>query len=284
MLRAFLSFAETRSGHAGIGIASTLLFKSSGALSNGKACSCLLPLSRTSCFTSSISSLSQSRHWNSNVATEEGENSGSRRQNQRNNYRNAARHSNSNQNNAVLPPAFDIVHWNDTDISKGHLLRVLYRDSYVVLDYYQQSQVIMVPPGEKPPPRSARAERTVTVALPPGFVARLLAVLENKSTTANIQLRSTTAVLEPIPEKGTHYYRLKCSTVRQNISTSAVDSDIVGDSAVAESRTVSSPTTQGNTYQWEVEFDPAESLMFHRFLTQCLQYNTGFCRPVFSFP
>lgn len=282
MIRAFLSFAETRGGHAGIGVSSSVLFKTSSAFSIGRTCCCPLPLSRASFFSSSVSSLSQSRHWNSNVAIEQGENNESRRQNQRNNYRNDARRSNSNQNAAVLPPAFDIVHWNDTDISKGHLLRVLYRDSYVVLDYYQQSRVIMAPAGEKPPPRSGRAERTVSVALPPGFVARLLAVLENKSAVANIQLRSTTAALEPILEKGAHYYRLKCSSVRQNISTSAVDSDVIGGSPATESSTSSSPTTQGNTYQWEVEFDPAESLMLHRFLTQCLQYNTGFCRPVLS--
>lgn len=152
----------------------------------------------------------------------------------------------------VLPPAFDVVHWNDADLSKGHLLRVVHRDSYVVLDYYQQAMPTVSENGAATP-RSSRAERSVTLALPPVYVARLLSVLEGKAKSVEIKLRTTTATFDAV---GPHAHRLSCSTTRITQEDSA-------------------PTTK----EWAVDFDPAESLLLHRFLTQCLQYNTGFCHP-----
>lgn len=321
MLRVFLSSPGIRKGLSGI--MSTALCR--GKVESSYRLGTLLPLSQflrrgggsspLPFFSSSSlpAALVGSRCWNSSssYSSEEGEmevedahrhasSNGALRSNNNNRSPNrnvGTRRSgggNSPNTTAVLPPAFDVVHWNDEDVQKGHLLRVIYRDNYVVLDYYQQSQVIMVPAGERPPPRSARAERTVTVALPPSFVARLLSVLEEKSTVENIQLRATTAVFEAAPEKGAHFHILKCSTLRpSSLGAAAVDGQKKQDGSSRseeeqreEGSSSSSAAPEGkgrnNMYEWEVIFDPAESLMLHRFLTQCLQYNTGFCRPFLS--
>lgn len=171
---------------------------------------------------------------------------------------------------AVLPPAFDVVHWNDSDITKGHLLRILHRDNYVVLDYYRQAKAVTAAPGEDAPSRSGRAERAVSVALPPGYVARLLAVLEGKANKADIQLRMATALFETVNSKGPHHYKLSCQIARP----------AGGSRTSGEGQAGAVEDDASGSQSWEVEFDPAESLMMHRFLSQCLQYNTGFCRPV----
>lgn len=189
----------------------------------------------------------------------------------RNNNNINARRGDGNSNPAVLPPAFDVVHWNDSDITKGHLLRILHRDNYVVLDYYRQAKAVTAAPGEDAPSRSGRAERAVSVALPPGYVARLLAVLEGKASKAEIQLRMATALFEAVNEKGPHHYQLSCQISRPAATKAA---EGVGEGGADDN------AASSNSLSWAVEFDPAESLMMHRFLSQCLQYNTGFCRPV----
>lgn len=187
-----------------------------------------------------------------------------------NNYNNRAT-AGRNSTSVVLPPAFDVVHWNDDDLSKGHLLRVLHRDSYVVLDYYKQAKALR--PAEGIPPesnrRTGRAERIVSIALPPVFIARLLSVLEGRTNKADIQLRTSTAAFEANAEKGPHHYKLCCTF-------QTAGGNRAGEGETSE-RSNTSPLTD-----FEVEFDAPESLMLQRFLTQCLQYNTGFCRPVIS--
>lgn len=318
MLRVFLSSPAMRRIAGGLSLSTLKRGKWENASRLGSL-SCGMPTlpspsssasSRHSRSTAVAVALTYSSRWNTNDATvDEDVNPSSTTNSNRAGIRRAGNRPPPRRNNlngststpTLLPPAFDVVHWNDEDIRKGHLLRVVYRDNYVILDYYQQSQVIVVPPGQTPPPRSARAERTVTVALPPGFVARLLGVLEEKSTEASIQLRSTTAVLKSVPEKGKHHHVLQCSTIRANNASGGMESTSTGSEGAADSHgettdeheSSASTTTstgavgQGNTsattvYEWVVPFDPAESLMLHRFLTQCLQYNTGFCRPILS--
>lgn len=155
-------------------------------------------------------------------------------------------------NQASLPPAFDVVHWNTEDPAKGHLLRVLHRDSYVVLDYYRQAAKKEASDG---PATGNRAERTISVSLPPVYVARLLGVLEGRTAKTDIQLRYAIASFTA-KEGQSHQYTLQCRA----------------------SRPPSQPAAKEEEVEWVVDFDAAESLLLHRFLTQCLQYNTGFCR------
>ncbi|ESL12138.1 mitochondrial RNA-binding protein 2 [Trypanosoma rangeli SC58] len=149
-----------------------------------------------------------------------------------------------------LPPAFDVVHWNDEDMSRGHLLRVLHRDSFVVLDYHRQVKKL----GEE----GNKAERVVSVMLPAVYTARFLGVLEGRMEQVEVQSRFTNAVFAPVPEVP-HTFILKCTSTRPPQQQNSSSGD-------------------GETFDWTVMFDVAESLMLHRFLSQALHYNTGFAR------
>lgn len=150
-----------------------------------------------------------------------------------------------------LPPAFDVVHWNDEDITRGHLLRVLHRDSFVVLDYHRQTKKL----GEE----GNKAERVVSVLLPAVYTARFLGVLEGRLEKVEVQSRFTNAVFTPNPD-APHTFTLKCTSTRPPQQQTSGDG--------------------GETFDWVVEFDAAESLMLHRFLSQALHYNTGFARTI----
>ncbi|KEG09021.1 putative mitochondrial RNA-binding protein 2, putative,MRP2, putative,gBP25 [Trypanosoma grayi] len=155
-----------------------------------------------------------------------------------------------------LPPAFDVVHWNEEDMSRGHLLRVLHRDSFVVLDYHRQAKKI----GEE----GNKAERVVSVMLPAVYTARFLGVLEGRADKVEVQSRYTNAVFAPNPQ-APHTFTLKCTSTKppQQRQEGAMDGNGSSD-----------------TFEWTVDFDAAESLMLHRFLSQALHYNTGFARTV----
>lgn len=150
-----------------------------------------------------------------------------------------------------LPPAFDVVHWSDEDISRGHLLRVLHRDSFVVLDYHRQTKRL----GEE----GNKAERVVSVLLPAVYTARFLGVLEGRMEKVEVQSRFTNAVFAP-NLNAPHFFTLKCTSVRPPQQQQQQGGE--------------------ETFDWVVEFDPAESLMLHRFLSQALHYNTGFARTI----
>ncbi|KAH9586231.1 SUN domain-containing protein 1 [Trypanosoma melophagium] len=152
---------------------------------------------------------------------------------------------------AHLPPAFDVVHWNDEDMSRGHLLRVLHRDSFVVLDYHRQVKKT----GEE----GNKAERVVSVMLPAVYTARFLSVLEGRSDKVEVHSRFTNAVFAPKPE-AQHVFTLNCTSTKPPQQQQQQGSD------------------NEEKFEWSVEFDPAESLMLHRFLSQALHYNTGFAR------
>lgn len=151
-----------------------------------------------------------------------------------------------------LPPAFDVVHWNDEDISRGHLLRVLHRDSFVVLDYHRQTKKL----GEE----GNKAERVVSVLLPAVYTARFLGVLEGRMEKVEVQSRFTNAVFAPKPD-APHSFTLNCTSMRPQQQQQQSGGD-------------------DEKFDWVVEFDPAESLMLHRFLSQALHYNTGFARTI----
>nr|CCC95859.1 unnamed protein product [Trypanosoma congolense IL3000] len=155
---------------------------------------------------------------------------------------------------AHLPPAFDIVHWNDNDISRGHLLRVLHRETFVVLDYHRQMKK-MEEEGNK-------AERVVSVMLPAVYIARFLAVLEGRADKVEVHSRYTNATFVP-NSKAPHCFILSCTSTRPALQRQQQQ---VGSEDADE------------TFEWVVEFDAAESLMLQRFFTQALHYNTGFAR------
>ncbi|KPI83449.1 mitochondrial RNA binding protein 2 MRP2 gBP25 [Leptomonas seymouri] len=163
---------------------------------------------------------------------------------------------------AILPPAFDVVHWNDEDVSRGHLLRVLHRGGYIVLDYHRQRPV-EEPAGDAIERRLKRAEKVVTVTLPPVYVARFLGVLEGRMDSVEVQSRFTNAVFKPNTAKGKHHYVLHCTSMKPT---------------TGQAQTVDGTDVHEETVEWTVELDVAESLMLHRFLTQALHFNSGFSR------
>ncbi|KAG5510637.1 hypothetical protein JKF63_06935 [Porcisia hertigi] len=166
----------------------------------------------------------------------------------------------------ALPPAFDIVHWNDENTSAGHLLRVVHRDGFIVLDYHRQrASTAEVREDGTRAANPNRAEKVVTVTLPPVYVARFLGVLEGRMNKLEVQSRFTNASFLPNAAKGKHHYTLHCTSMKPT---------------TGQIQTVDGADVQEETVEWTVEFNAAESLMFHRFLTQALHYNTGFSRKV----
>lgn len=167
---------------------------------------------------------------------------------------------------APMPPAFDVVHWNDSEITKGHLLRVLHRDSFIVLDYHRQTRGA---PAEAATAAAGaagnlnRAERVVTVTLPPVYIARFLGVLEGRMPQVEIQSRFTQATFAPTPGAPPHHYTLQSTPTKPT---------------TGQQQNMDGTDVNEETIDWMVPFDPAESLMLHRFLTQALQYNSGFGR------
>nr|AAL05569.1 26 kDa guide RNA binding protein [Leishmania tarentolae] len=164
----------------------------------------------------------------------------------------------------AMPPAFDIVHWNDEDITAGHLLRVAHRDGFIVLDYHRQrcTTTELREDGSRAASPN-RAERVVTVTLPPVYVARFLGVLEGRMSKLEVQSRYTNASFAPNTAKGKHHYTLHCTSMKPT---------------TGQIQTVDGADVHEETVEWTVEFDAAESLMLHRFLTQALHFNTGFSR------
>lgn len=165
-----------------------------------------------------------------------------------------------------LWPAFDLVHWNDENTAAGYLLRVAHRDGFISLDYHRQSgpSVLVDEDGSR---RSNlnRAERVVTVTLPPVYVARFLSVLEGRADKVVVQSRFTNANFAPNPAKGPHCYSLQCTSMKPTSG---------------QIQTADGADVEEETIEWSAELDAAESLMLHRFLSQSLHYNTGFCRTV----
>ncbi|CCW66707.1 unnamed protein product [Phytomonas sp. Hart1] len=164
-----------------------------------------------------------------------------------------------------LPPAFDIVHWNDVDITAGHLIRVIYRDSYIVLEYHRQTRRIMDDDGHRIENEGrSNAERVVSLTLPPVYIARFLGVLEGRMPEVEVQSRFTNASFKPDPSTAKeHHYILRCVSHRPT---------------TGPRQTAESADAMGESIEWQVRLDAAESLMLHRFLTQALKYNSGFGR------
>ncbi|EPY27111.1 MRP2, gBP25 [Angomonas deanei] len=111
--------------------------------------------------------------------------------------------------------------------------------------------------------RSERAERVVTVTLPPVYIARFLGVLEGRLPTVEVQSRYTNATFAPDTAKGKHHHVLSASSTRPT----------TGQQLNADGSDVNE-----ETIDWRVPLDVAESLMLERFLTQALHYNAGFAR------
>jgi hypothetical protein len=173
---------------------------------------------------------------------------------------------------ANMPPAFDIVHWNDNDVSRGHLLRVLHRNGYIVLDYHRQRHPSPSPSSAADDDAAAttsrrenRAERVVSVTLPPVYVARFLGVLEGRMDKVEVQSRFTNATFVPNAAAGPHHYTLRCTSMKPT---------------TGQVQTVDGADVHEETVEWTVELDAAESLMLHRFLTQAFHLNSGFARSV----
>ncbi|KAK7198723.1 mitochondrial RNA binding protein 2 [Novymonas esmeraldas] len=164
----------------------------------------------------------------------------------------------------AMPPAFDVVHWNDDNVAAGHLLRVVHRGGSIALDYHRQRvrSAEIGEDGSRTANRN-RAEKVVSVTLPPVYVARFLAVLEGRTDRLEVHSRFTDASFVPNTSKGAHYYTLQCTSTKPSSGTI---------------QTVDGADVQEDAVHWTVEFDPAESLMLHRFLTLALHFNTGFGR------
>ncbi|EPY26198.1 MRP2, gBP25 [Strigomonas culicis] len=141
------------------------------------------------------------------------------------------------------------------------MLRVLHRDSFIVLDYHKQ---VRGADGEGS--RGPRGERVVTVTLPPVYIARLLGVLEGRMPRVEVQSRFTNATFTPNEAKGPHCYTLNCTSMKPT---------------TGQQQTPDGADIKEEALDWTVELDAADSLMLERFLGQALHYNTGFGRRIF---
>nr|AAF80347.1 27 kDa guide RNA-binding protein [Crithidia fasciculata] len=207
--------------------------------------------------------------WASTAAAETGSSSSSSSNATANNRNYNSSRGRQPARRTPLPPAFDIVHWNDEKPSEGFLLRVLYRNGYIALDYHRQktttenSSSNNTAEAATPGRRENRAVKVVTVTLPPVYVARFLGVLEGRMDKVEVQSRFTNATFAPNGAKGKHCHTLHCVSTKPT---------------TGQAQTVEGADVDEATVEWTAELDAAESLMLHRFLTQALHQNTGFGR------
>ena len=146
-----------------------------------------------------------------------------------------------------LPPSFDIVKPNNTELAKGVMLRIQYLQQNVVVNFLEQvasmterQQHFKIP------------ARRVTLYFPTVYIARVLGVLEGSVPQCDIASRSCQGVFMKGSDPNT--YVLKCTTIR------------MGDDKA--------PATE-----YTVPIDCADSVLLHRFLVQALHYNCGFGFP-----
>lgn len=108
-----------------------------------------------------------------------------------------------------------------------------------------------------------KADRLVTVTLPPVYIARFLGVLEGRMEKVEVQSRYTNASFTADTTKEKHHHVLQCVSMRPTTGMQqSVDGSDMNEEAI----------------EWKVNFDVAESLMLHRFLSEALKYNSGFAR------
>lgn len=159
-----------------------------------------------------------------------------------------------------LPPAFDVVHWNDEDVAAGHLLRVVHNDTHIVFEYYRQVGRMRDHEGRRVDRDVITNEHVVSVTVPPSYVARMIGVLEGNAEPVRIQSRYTTATFQP------HANQARTHSIHCEYSRPSAAMGGAVESAAAAPQLAS----------WDVHLNVAESLMLHRFLSQSLRYNSGF--------
>lgn len=147
--------------------------------------------------------------------------------------------------NPHLPPSFDIPRWNE-DKTKGFCLRVSYQENSVVLSYLSQKGDLNAP--SESGRQILRGDRLVSVYLPSVYLARFLSVLEGASNKVEIGSRHTTGTFSVGTEPNT--FKLQC---KSNVNGK-------------------------DTLEWGIDFDVANAVMLHRFITQSLHFNNGFVR------
>ena len=143
-----------------------------------------------------------------------------------------------------LPPAFDLVRFNETDASKGYMLRIQYVNEAVVLVYSKQNATQST--TQNSGDRRRAFVQSASVGLPSTYVARLLAVMDGNLPSCTVTSRMTrgTFALGASPNS----YVLDCTTTNS------------GEAAV----------------KWTVDIDVPNALLLHRFLTLALQHMQGF--------
>jgi hypothetical protein len=141
---------------------------------------------------------------------------------------------------ATMPPAFDMVRRDNTDVSKGYMLRISYADA-VIFTYFKQLQPVPDRPNER-----RNFNQAALVGVPSMYVARMLAVMEGGLQTCQINSRMTRGSFSAT---GNNTFVLDCVTTVQ---------------------------PGAEPVKWKVEFDVANSVLLQRFLTLSLQHMQGF--------
>lgn len=162
-----------------------------------------------------------------------------------------------------MPPAFDIIKSNEEDIAHGYMMRVQYINTNVVLNYMKQkksNEDLRKEDDEKEAgtkaagarsPKGQKYERdgVTTMLLPALYAARVLSVLEGEQEKCDLVHRYSSGTFAQNPGKENHF-NLEVKTV------------VAG--------------KENEPQEWTCEFDPANALMFRRFLVQVLHQNAGF--------
>ena len=173
---------------------------------------------------------------------------------------NFRRNQNQNQGNNNLlqsnrmPPAFDIIKSNDEDLSAGYMMRVQYINTNVILNFMKQKKTnedLKKDEGENSGARrGSKYERdgVTTMLLPALYAARVLSVLEGEQ------------------EKCELVHRYSSGSFAQGASDNHF---------VLNVKTVVAGK-ENEPHNWTCDFDPANALMFRRFLVQVLHQNAGF--------
>lgn len=161
-----------------------------------------------------------------------------RRQNNNSNFRQPM----TQEVRATMPPAFDLPRPNKADYKSGYMLRVSFNEA-VIFTYFKQQ----APPTEGTPRRSkSNYQQAALVGLPSMYVARLLAVIDGKLSSCQVNSRMTRGTFSA---QGNGTFLLDC------VSTVQAGTEPVS---------------------WKVEFDVPSTVLLERFLKLSLQQMQGF--------
>lgn len=147
-------------------------------------------------------------------------------------------------NGKQLPPSFDVISFNNDDISQGYLGRVSLEEGHVVFSRRQQVRASTSHDDHKV--NHFDKANVINVPLGTGMYTRVQAVLEGYADHAEISTRSTKGKF--LPDEDPHSYKLQCETRLEGLPP----------------------------VEWVMNFDAPHALMLNRFISEALKHAQGF--------